>query len=335
MMGGFKDIIGQDSIVKRLKSAIKNDNASHAYIFEGADGSGKKTLADIFAMALQCRSPVSSSEPCMVCESCKKVQSRSHPDIIYLAHEKPNSIGVEEIRRQLVDDILIKPYESRRKIYIIAEAEKMTVSSQNALLKTLEEPPLYAVVILLTNNISALLPTIISRCAVLRLYPLSDDIIKDYLTGRLGISEYQAEIYAGLSRGNIGRAKELAVNEGFEDIKNGAVRLLKDITPLNMGRLIGTVRLLEKDKAGTGNFLDILTLWYRDALMLKAQGEPSEISFKEELSSLRSVAESLTYENFNEIFQEIEKARSKLNSNVNFEMTMELLFLKISNITAA
>ncbi len=359
-MSGFKDIIGQDSVIKRLKSSIKNDNAGHAYIFEGADGSGKKTLADIFAMALQCKSIQQISdvainteeqaepsagfnlqigrdgaEPCMVCESCKKVQSRSHPDIIYLVHEKPNTIGVEEIRRQIVDDILIKPYESRRKIYIIAEAEKMTTSSQNALLKTLEEPPGYAVVILCTNNLSVLLPTIISRCAVLRLYPLDDDIIKNYLIDRLGISEYQAEIYTSLSRGNIGRAKELAREEGFEEVKNEAVRLLKNISPLNMERLVGSIKLLEKNKAGIGEFLDLFILWYKDALMLKAGGESSRISFRDELSSLKAVAESFSYEDFNEVFKEIEKARTKLNSNVNFEMTLELLFLKISSIMAA
>lgn len=124
-------------------------------------------MASLFAMTLQCEKH--GVEPCMECPSCKKAQSQNHPDIIYVKHEKPNTISIDEIREQLINDVMIKPYSSPYKIYIIDEAQKLTLQAQNALLKTIEEPPAYAVVMLLADNPDALLPTISSRCVQLNL----------------------------------------------------------------------------------------------------------------------------------------------------------------------
>ena len=118
----------------------------------------------------------------MVCHSCKQALSGNHPDLIYVTHEKPASIGVDDIREQINDTIQIRPYSSYYKIYIVDEAEKMTVQAQNALLKTIEEPPSYAVIILITTNQEAFLPTILSRCVQLKLKPLKDFTVKSYLT---------------------------------------------------------------------------------------------------------------------------------------------------------
>lgn len=140
---------------------------SHAYIINGEKGSGKKLLAGIFAQTLQCQEK--GTEPCMHCQSCLQAQSMNQPDIIRVTHEKPNTISVEDIRGQLNGDIQIKPYSSPYKIYIVDEAEKLSPQAQNALLKTIEEPPAYAVILLLTANTGMLLPTILSRCVVLDL----------------------------------------------------------------------------------------------------------------------------------------------------------------------
>ena len=136
-MAGFKDIIGHKQIIEHLENAIKMDKVSHAYIFNGADKSGKKMLAEAFAMALQCENQ--ENKPCMECRSCKQAMDHNQPDIIYVSHEKPNTIGVDDIRLQVNNDIVIKPYSSKYKIYIIDEAEKMNIQAQNALLKTIEE----------------------------------------------------------------------------------------------------------------------------------------------------------------------------------------------------
>ena len=151
-MKKFSDIIGQKAIIEHLYNALRTGSISHAYILSGDAGSGRKTIANIYAMALQCddleieeiRPKTRLLEPCGKCISCMQAQSGNQPDIITITHSK-NSIGVEEIRRMRAD-LQIKPYSSPHKIYLIPDAEKLTVQAQNALLKTLEEPPEYAVI---------------------------------------------------------------------------------------------------------------------------------------------------------------------------------------------
>ena len=177
-MAGFSEIIGHEQIIEHLQNAIRLNKVSHAYILDGEEGSGKMLLASAFAQTLQCEQ--GGTEPCGKCHSCIQAESRNQPDIIRVTHEKPGSIGVDDIRDQLCSDILIRPYSSPWKIYIVDEAEKMTVQAQNALLKTIEEPPAYGIVLLLTENSEAFLPTILSRCVTLKLRPVKDEQIRKY-----------------------------------------------------------------------------------------------------------------------------------------------------------
>ena len=131
-MARFSDIIGQDMIKEHLQGALSTGKTSHAYIIHGEKNSGKEFIANLFAMALQCEQQ--GTEPCGECASCKQALSKNHPDIIRVSHEKPNTIGVDDIRQQVNGDIVIKPYKGPKKIYIINEAEKMNVAAQNALL---------------------------------------------------------------------------------------------------------------------------------------------------------------------------------------------------------
>ncbi len=166
----FQEILGQDSIKQHLQNAVLRDHPSHAYILSGESGMGKKTMAKTFAMALQCEETTDEGEPCGQCRSCRQFLSDNHPDVIYVTHEKPGSVGVDDIRR-LTDDVTIKPYRSPYKIYIVDDAEKMTPQAQNALLKTIEEPPEYAVFVLLADNPQRLLETVRSRCETVSLNP--------------------------------------------------------------------------------------------------------------------------------------------------------------------
>ena len=211
-MGKFADIIGHEQIIHHLQSAISLKKVSHAYIFEGEEGMGKNLLASAFAQALQCRE--GDTEPCMRCPSCRQAATGNQPDIIRVTHEKA-AIGVEDIREKLCGDILIKPYSSPYKIYIVDEAEKMNVQAQNALLKTIEEPPAYGIILLLTTNSGKFLPTIISRCVTLKLKPLRDEEIRTYLMEKMQIPDYQAEICVAFARGNLGKACSLATSEDF------------------------------------------------------------------------------------------------------------------------
>ena len=219
-MADFADIIDQKQMKDHMQHALETSKVSHAYIISGENGSGKEFIARVFAKALLCEHRLENNgmiESCNECPSCIKALSGNHPDIITLTHEKPGSIGVDDIRHGLRDDVVIRPYESNRKIYIIPEGEKMTPAAQNALLKTLEEPPSYIVIIILTNNLNAFLPTIISRCIVLPMKPAKDDSIKKYLMENCHVVDYKAMLCASFARGNVGKALDLASNEKFDN----------------------------------------------------------------------------------------------------------------------
>ncbi len=326
-MATFSDIVGQQMIKDHLQNALKTGNISHAYIINGERFSGKEFIADIFATAIQCEK--GGLDPCNECHSCKQAQSNNQPDIIRITHEKPNTVSVEDIREQINRDIMIKPYASAKKIYIMNEAEKMSVAAQNALLKTLEEPPEYGVIILLTTNLAAMLPTILSRCVVLNMRPVDDNSVKKFLMSEMQIPDYKAEVCAAFARGNIGKSKLLAMSEDFDKIKEEAVSLLKYIDDMEINEIALAIKRMNEYKLEINDFLDVLAIWYRDALLFKATNDANHLIFREEIQYIKKTASKSTYEGIENILKALDKAKSRLSANVGFELTMELLLLTI------
>ena len=326
-MAGFQDIIGQDRIKEHLRSALSTGKVSHAYILNGEKSSGKEFIAKVFAMGLQCEKV--GVEPCQECRSCRQALSGNQPDIIRVIHEKPNTISVDDIREQVNSDVGVKPYSSARKVYIINEAEKMTAQAQNALLKTLEEPPEYAVLLLLTANVDALLPTILSRCVQLNMKPAPDMLVRKYLCEQLQVPDYKAEVCVAFARGNVGRAKALASSEDFENIKAEALSLLKYIQDMDLGEIIDAVKRVTEYKVEIQDYLDLCAVWYRDVLLFKATNDVNHLIFREEIQALRRTAQQSSYEGIERIIRGLDSARRRLDANVNFELVMELLMLTI------
>ena len=326
-MAKFTDIIGQEQLKEHLQNAISMNKVSHAYIINGERSSGKEFIAKVFATALQCEKD--GVEPCGECHSCKQAGSDNHPDIIFVSHDKPNTIGVEDIRAQINNDIAIKPYSSPRKVYIMNEGEKMTVQAQNALLKTLEEPPEYAVILILTANVDSLLPTILSRCVVLNMKPVPDNKVKKYLMEDLAVPDYKANICVAFARGNIGKAKMLATSEEFEKVKEEAVTLVKYINDMEISEIVKAIKKISEYKFDVTDYLDILSVWYRDVLLFKATKDANSLIFKDEIQYIRKVADRSTYEGIETIVKALQQAKRRLDANVNFDLTMELLLLTI------
>ena len=326
-MATFKDIIGQEQLKGHLQNAISMNKVSHAYIINGERSSGKEFVAKVFAMTLQCEKQ--GTDPCGECHSCKQAMSQNHPDIIFVSHEKPNTIGVEDIRNQINNDIVIKPYGGPRKIYIMNEGEKMTVQAQNALLKTLEEPPEYAVILILTANVDAFLPTILSRCVVLNMKPVADELVKKYLMSELHVPDYKANICVAFARGNIGKAKLLASSEEFEKVKEEAITLVKYINDMETNEIVKAIKKISEYKLDVNDYLDILSVWYRDVLLYKATRDINSLIFRDELQQITRVADRSTYEGIENIVNALEQAKRRLQANVNFDLTMELLLLTI------
>ena len=295
-MPGFQDILGHETIKEHFKKAIAVHKVSHAYILAGEAGMGRKSLANAFALTLLCEK--GQTEPCLECHACKQVLSGNHPDL-----------------------------SANYKIYIVDEAEKMTVQAQNALLKTIEEPPAYAVILLLTTNPDGFLPTILSRCVQLKLKPLPDSMIRGYLTEKMGVSESQSELYAAFARGNLGKAKRLAESEDFRQSYEQILNILKNIRQMDISQLLDAIKRLKDENMDLHECLDIMQVWYRDGLMFKVTKDANLLIFKDEFSAMNEMSTRIGYDGFENILNAIDKARIRLDANVNMELALELMFL--------
>ena len=326
-MAAFEKVIGHEQIIEHFQNAIRLNKISHAYILNGEEGAGKRLLAHLFSMTLQCEKKEAS--PCGECRSCKQTEGHNQPDVIWVTHEKPASIGVEDVRGQVVGDMQIKPYSSPYKIYIIDEAEKLTVQAQNALLKTIEEPPAYGIVIFLTTNKDSFLPTILSRCVVLDLRPAANEAIMRYLMEQVRVPDYKAKICVAFAQGNVGKAVKLASSENFDEMKQHVIKLLKNTETMRISELLDYLKDISDYKENIYDYLDLMLVWFRDVLLFKVTKDANVLVLREEMSAISERAGKSSYEGLEEIITALDKAKARLRANVNFELAMELLLLTI------
>lgn len=307
----FKDIIGQEFAKKYLTNSINKNKVSHAYLFEGMNGVGKKTLAKEFAKTL-----------------IKVDKLENSPDYISIEPEG-SSIKIAQIRK-LQTDVLVKPH-SDYKIYIINKAEKMTVESQNALLKTLEEPPAYVIIILITSNKNSLLDTIKSRCEIIKFLPVSFIQTKKYLED-MGIEERKASILATFSRGSISKALELSESADFmlmrEDIQNNIQTLLEK----NIVEILELPSKYDKYKDNIIEVLDMMINYFRDIMMLKENIGKDMIINIDKITYVQNMSKKINYSQVSKIIDIIEETKKKLKSNCNFNLSIQVMALNIYEV---
>lgn len=319
----FADIIGQEELKGHLQNALQNQKVSHAYIISGEEGSGKRMLAEAFAQTLLCEEK--GADACGHCHHCRQTMSHNQPDIIYLTHEKPATISVDDIRSQINSDIVIRPYNSDYKVYIVDEAEKMNEQAQNALLKTIEEPPSYAVILLLTTNAQAFLPTIRSRCILLETKPVPDALVRGELMKRYEIPDYQADMSVAFAQGNMGKAIALAQSQEFADRKERVLSLIRHISEMTYADRIAWIREMEEKKEPLTDYLDLLMVFYRDVLLYKATGQANGLIFADQVYQVKRLADGLSYRHLEEIFEGVESCRRKDAANVNTDLILQQL----------
>ena len=321
----FQDIYGNESVISHFQTALRTGNVSHAYLISGAEGSGKNMLANAFTAALLCKE--GGVEPCGKCKSCIQAESGNHPDIIRVTHEK-TIIGVDDIREQLNANVSIRPYSSEYKVFIVDEAELMNDAAQNALLKTLEEPPEYVVIILLSTSEEALLPTIRSRCILLNSRPLPKEAVSRYLSKNYSMPDYQADVAAAFSGGNLGRAIEYATSEEASEERTNILEMLRHIDELTLAELANAVKVPADRR---NDVLDLLLIWIRDVMLCKASGNTKQLILKDESRSIAHVADTHSFEALERAAKAVEETRSRLNSNVSADLSMEMLLLAFSD----
>ena len=328
-MKGFADIIGNEQIKEHFGHAIRSERIPHCYILSGEDGIGRRTLADAFAAALQCEAPV-DERPCGECPSCIRFMSGNHPDVVYPKHEKPTVFGVDDVRDGINKDIQIRPYASRYKIYIVEDAEKMSAAAQNALLKTIEEPPSYGIIMLITTNAQSMLETIRSRSLVLNVRPVGKESFTKALLDA-GVEEDRIDEVWRFAQGNIGKGLRLAASEEFTAMTDLIMKLLSSADLMTFSEVLDCIAKLEAYKVSLKDCFDYMKLWYRDVLMYKATKDPNLLVFPGSITSIERIARSYSYNQINYILDAIDKASARLDANVSYQLVMELLWMAIRN----
>ena len=237
------------------------------------------------------------------------------------------SLGVSEIREQVTSDAQIKPYSSAYKVYIIDEADKLTEEAQNALLKTIEEPPEYAVFLLLATKREALLPTVLSRCVTISFYPVETGKIRKFLMEKRKLPDYVAQNAAAFSGGLIGRAILFAESEDFFNLRQDVLTLVKNIDAFSMAEITEQVKKFAAQKEILSDALNMMALWYRDVLLYKATRNVNFLLYSDESEAIMARAEKQSYEKLQGVVDRMEQLKQRLKANVNTEMALELLFL--------
>ena len=328
--------LGQNHIYEHFKNAIAAGKISHAYILHGERGMGKLNIAKEAAKAIQCESNApektdKTGEACGQCKSCHQAESDNQPDIKYVTPAK-KTLGVDDIREKINDDALIKPYGSPYKIYIIPKSDTMTVQAQNALLKTIEEPPSYAIFILLAANTDAFLPTILSRCVMLNARAVAEGEIVNELKSKYGVGDYDAKVAASFAGGNIGKAEKLISSDSFKESKDSVTDLVRDVANGGMEAIAKAIKDLndyKDDKEGLRDYLDMVRVWFGDVLKYKSTKDVSELVFQESLTEIKQLADHISFENLNGIMDEIYNAEGRIKSNVGFDSNLEVMLLGI------
>jgi len=236
---------------------------------------------------------------------------------------------VENVRQQIISEVYLKPRNAKRKIFLINNGDELSTEAQNALLKTIEEPPTYGVILLLTSNADSFLPTILSRCIRLNLKSVNEDLIKSLLMKKYQIPDYQAEVCAAFAQGNVGKAIQLASSEEFNELKATALALVKKLEDIDLYELNGLIKQISEYKQKINEYFDLLTLWFRDVLYMKATNDVNNLIFKDEVYDIKKQAARRSYLGLDTILKALEQSRVRLNANVNFDLVIELLLLTI------
>ncbi len=320
----FEEIRGNTPLVEQLRRSAASGRSSHAYLFLGGAGAGKRLIANTFAKALQCEG---EKRPCDSCKSCHAFNHGNHPDVIYFQPLKNGkTYTIEDVREQLLETVDLKPFQYEKKIYIIEKADTLNIQSQNALLKTLEEPPAHAVFLLLAERAEAFLPTILSRVVVMKIRPLSAETIADYLMQAGHLAE-ESHILSAYAQGRIGQALELVEDEGFREMRQDILGKLEALPSMSEG----DAYLLAKDLEGYKNdlrFLDIMELWYRDLLTAKSLREEGYLIQRDKKDAIfRAAKEPAAL--LAKKAAAVRIARMRLAQNANFRLTMEVMLMDL------
>jgi len=321
----FKDVLGHSMPIEFLKRAIHQDKVSHSYLFLGNEGIGKKLAALQFAKALNClEGVIEKGEACDRCLSCKKIDHHLHPDVLILEPEG-QTLKVDQVR-QMQKDLAYRPYEGRRRVCILTAADRMAPNMSNTLLKTLEEPPLHTVIILLANNPRLLLPTILSRCQPIRFHPLPIPLVSNWLMEHKGFNEEEANLLASLSEGSPGKALE--IREEIDKIPRE--ELLMDFVGLKslpFEKKESWAESLSSDRENLILILEVAKTLLRDLVMMKTLKDRSKLIHSDLLQEMEVLATKWNLSSLLNRMEVLHQTILAIRSNANMTLALEAMML--------
>ena len=322
----FKDIYGHEKQIKVLQTAISRDRIAHAYLFYGAEGVGKKTVAEVFANALNCKIGQDSLDACDVCPSCLKIDHGNHPDVITI-RAQGQFIRIQEIR-ELQEQMKFSPFEGGKRIFIIGDADKMNIASANAILKTLEEPSASNILILITSRPHQLPATVLSRCQQVRFNPLRRETIVSFLVSKLSLDSKSAQLIALSSGGSIGKARDMN-DESYLTIRATVLDIIARIKTKDPLKILSALNDFGQERKDITERLGILMTGYRDALVYKETGDRDNLINQDHIDIIKSVAESGSGRDILNCIRAVDRAFHTINQNANKQLTLEVMMFTL------
>ncbi|MBK9924447.1 MAG: DNA polymerase III subunit [Anaerolineales bacterium] len=324
------DLIGHEWAVDMLKKHVIHETTRHAYLFCGPPGLGRRTLALRFAQALNCTTPAEAGIPCGTCRDCKGIQSMQHADLtIIQADSEGGTLKVDQIRDSR-KTLILKPYMSKFRVAMFLRFQEANDNAANALLKTLEEAPSYAVLILTADNPEQLLPTIVSRCEVLRLRPLSFDEVQKGLENK-GIENSRAKLIAHISGGRFGYALRLIENDDLLEAREERLNDLLSLLPASRVEKFKYADKLSKDKDTMRQTILFWQSYWRDVMLRTAQADTPLVNVDRNLE-IEDLAGQLDLSSARKVVGNLEDVLEKMDKNVNPRLLAEVLLMDLPKV---
>lgn len=325
----FSDILGQEKAITVLQNALRRKRVPQAYIFAGPEGIGKKFTALMLAKALNCHTL--DDDACDRCNSCHKIDEGIHPDVRVIAPDG-QFIKIDQIRA-LQKDAGYKPFEGRKKVYILDQAEAMRTESANSLLKTLEEPTTDCIIILVTANVYALLPTVMSRCQLVRFVSLGIEPLTTLLVRQKQVAPERARLIASLAEGCPGRALAMDAEETLDKRKRLEHLLHQLSSGLQDVRVVfEQAEQLGAEKSALQEYLNILLAWYRDMHLLREHGNAQLVANVDAVPRLKETAAQLPASHLRRLFEIVYQTKLELLRNANVQLALEVMLISLIEV---
>lgn len=333
----FRDLVDQDHAVMLLRAAVRSGRVSHAYLFVGPPGVGRFDTAVAFAQLLNCER--ADGDACGQCRACTLIASGQHPDVrvVDVEHGRlldpedttKTGIGIKQVLA-LRREVVYPPYEGRWKAYIFAGADALTTEAANSLLKALEEPPPRVVIILVAESTVPMLPTVVSRCQLVRFGLVPAPAIERALVDRHGVAKGRARFIAALAGGQLGRAIAWATSEEAQQRRERMLDLLERLEQADPLDRLDAAEEFAKEKDDLPELLDAASFWYRDVLVWQETKNEEQLINLDRKDRIAQLADALPAAVVGARIDAVEEAKDALRRNVHPRLLLETLFLRLT-----